>query len=92
MIEPTLILAFLLGLLGHLFATLFEDSLKMKRRVTLAEFNELHPWQIPLSITLSVGAYVSFYEMGQLNIVSAIAAGYMGDSIVKKAMSGVKLK
>jgi len=30
--------------------------------------------------------------MGQLNEVAALAAGYMGDSIVKKAMSGISVK
>lgn len=92
MLEIKLIIAFSLGLLAHLFATLVEDSVKAKRRVSIKEFMELHPWQLPLSFTLSFAAYALFYEMGQLNLISAIAAGYMGDSIVKKAMSGVKIK
>ena len=92
MLETKLIVAFVIGLLAHLFATLVEDSVKAKKRITIKEFMDLHPWQIPLSITLSVAAYGLFYEMNQLNMISAIAAGYMGDSIVKKAMSGVKLK
>jgi len=92
MFEITFIIMFLIGLLGHLFATLVEDSIKAKRRVSIKEFMNLHPWQLPLSTVLSIAAYALIFEAGQLNLIGAIAAGYMGDSIVKKAMSGVKLK
>jgi len=92
MFEIKLIVALLIGILAHLLATLVEDSKLYQRRVSIKEFRDIHPYQLPLSILFSLMAYALFFELEQLNLVSAIAAGYMGDSIVKKAMNGVNVK
>lgn len=92
MLEPKLITVFLVCLVGHFLWTLLEVSKEKKRRVGIKEYIDTHPWQVPLSILMSIAAYVILYDTGQLNMIGAAAAGYMGDSITKKALNMVKIK
>jgi len=92
MLDPLLIFCFFLGGIAHLLGTLIEESKKSGKKISLKYFVELHPYQLGLSLVFSVAAYIFLFKMGQLNEVAALAAGYMGDSIVKKAMSGVNVK
>lgn len=91
MFEPLLIFCFFLGGLAHLFGTLIENSKMSGKKISLKYFIELHPYQLGLSLVFSIAAYILLFKMGQLNEIGALAAGYMGDSIVKKAMSNVKV-
>lgn len=91
-LDPMFILALALGTGAHLLTTLIEESSKAGRRITLTEFEQLHPYQLTLSLILSIAAYIIFFRMNELNVVSAFSAGYIGDSLVKKAMGKVHLK
>lgn len=78
------IIPFILGGAGHILATLIEESKRAGKTITIRIYQDLHPYQLSLSIIMSIAAFYMLHEANQLNIASAVAAGYMGDSIVNK--------
>lgn len=87
MFEPLNIILLLLGGAIHLFGTLKERSVSAGHKVTLREYNRNNPYQLALGLVTSITCYILFFNMGELNGVSAFLAGYVGDSLIKKIIN-----
>lgn len=85
--EISNIIMLLLGGISHLMGTLAEESKQAGHRLTIFEFSNMKPYRLTYGLAVSVAAYVFIADAGQLTTVSAFAAGYMGDSVVKKIMA-----
>lgn len=84
------IIPFALGGIAHILLTLVEESKRLGKHITIKSYQDLHPYQLALSSILSILAFWMVGEMNQLNTISAIACGYMGDSMVKKYLKSNK--
>ena len=80
----------LLGGAVHLLGTLMEHSNELGRRMTIKQYRKKYPYQMLYGFFAGVACYLIAWKMGELNILSALACGYMGDSLIKKKMALVK--
>jgi len=80
----------LLGGAVHLLGTLMEHSAELGRRMTIKQYRKKYPYQLLYGFFAAIACYLIVWKMGELNIISALACGYMGDSLIKKKMAMVK--
>ncbi len=92
MTDLYLVLVMFLGGMLHLIGSLAEESKLQNKRIGFLAYQKKYPYQILYGLISSVCCYLIIWKMGELNTVSAMAAGYMGDSLVKKFMGSVNLK
>ena len=81
--------AWLLGGAWHLTWTLYEEHKKTGQTTGLKQYRELHPYKLELGFLSALSALLIIWSMGQMNIAMAVACGYMGDSMAKKALNSI---
>lgn len=86
----TFVIMMLLGGSVHLLGTLMEHSAELGRRMTIKQYRKKYPYQLVYGFLAAIACYLIAWKMGELNILSALACGYMGDSLIKKKMAMVK--
>ena len=86
----TFTIMMLLGGAVHLLGTLMEHSAELGRRMTIEQYRKKYPYQLIYGFLAAIACYLIAWKMGELNILSALACGYMGDSLIKKKMAMVK--
>lgn len=86
----TFVIMMMLGGVVHLLGTLMEHSEELGRRMTIKQYRKKHPYQLIFGLVAAITCYLVVWKMGELNAVSALACGYMGDSLIKKKMAMVK--
>jgi len=79
-----------LGGAVHLLGTLMEHSAELGKRMTIKQYRKKYPYQLIYGFLAAIACYLIAWKMGELNILSALACGYMGDSLIKKKMAMVK--
>jgi len=86
----TFVIMMMLGGVVHLLGTLMEHSAELGRRMTIKQYRKKYPYQLVFGFIAAVTCYLVAWKMGELNALSALACGYMGDSLIKKKMAMVK--
>ncbi|MDY6979358.1 MAG: hypothetical protein SV201_05715 [Pseudomonadota bacterium] len=88
-LDPVNLVGWIIGGAVHLFWSLKEESKAQGRKVTLADYRNARPYKVETGMGLSLIAYLGAAASGQMNVLVAIACGYMGDSMAKKFMNTV---
>lgn len=83
--------AWTIGGAWHLVWTLYEEQKTTGSRnpITIKRYRKTHPYKLEMGFLAALSALLLMWGMDQLNIGMAVACGYMGDSIAKKAMNSL---
>lgn len=75
-----------LGLIAHVLGKLMELR-RADSTLTMKKYFQSHPYQSGYSLISAIAGGIVLHEYGELTVVTAIATGYMADSIMDKISS-----